>query len=141
MSYQTSNKDLDLVFKNTYQHLNKGGLFLFDFWYSPAVYNIKPEVRIKEFLDEKYKITRVAEPKIDSNNSRVDVKYTFFVESLEDHSIRKFNEIHPMRHFSLNEIILFASKNGFKFFKSGEWLTNNPPSEKTWNAYVILKKI
>ena len=37
ISYQITNKDLDLVFENVWKHLNKGGLFLFDFWYSPAV--------------------------------------------------------------------------------------------------------
>ena len=46
-----------------------------------------------------------------------------------------------MRHFSLPEIELFASKHHFQLLKSGEWLTNNSPSESTWGVYAILKKL
>ena len=38
MSYQTTNLDVENVFKSAAQHLETGGLFIFDFWYSPAVY-------------------------------------------------------------------------------------------------------
>ena len=141
ISYQTKNEDLDLVFDNVGKHLNDGGLFLFDFWYSHAVYNLKPEVRVKRFHDEDYNILRISEPQSISEKNRVDVKLTFFVESKKDSFIEKFVEVHPIRHFSLPEIELVASKHNFKLLKSGEWLTNKSPSENTWGVYSILKKL
>tara|TARA_A100001234_G_C12553524_1_gene354204 strand:- start:34 stop:780 length:747 start_codon:yes stop_codon:yes gene_type:complete len=141
ISYQIKNEDLDSVLNNVGKHLNKGGLFLFDFWYSPAVYNLKPKVRLKRFHSENYIITRISEPQIISEANRVDVEFTFFVENKKDNSIEKFVEIHPMRHFSLPEIELFALKHDFKLLKSGEWLTNKLPTDKTWGVYSILEKL
>ena len=46
-----------------------------------------------------------------------------------------------MRHFSLPEIELFALKHDFKLLKSGEWLTNKLPTDKTWGVYSILEKL
>ena len=46
-----------------------------------------------------------------------------------------------MRHFSLPEIELFALKHDFKLLKSGEWLTNKLPTDKTWGVYAILEKL
>ena len=45
MSYQTSNADLRAAFTTAAAHLRPGGLFLFDFWYGPAVLAQQPEVR------------------------------------------------------------------------------------------------
>ena len=60
MSYQITNKQLKDVFENAAAHLNKDGLFIFDFWYSPAVYAQKPSVRVKRAANEKIEITRIA---------------------------------------------------------------------------------
>ena len=141
ISYQIKNEDLDSVLNNVGRHLNKGGLFLFDFWYSPAVFNLKPEVRIKRLEDEDYIISRISEPQSISEKNRVDVKFTFYVENKKDSFIKKFVEVHPMRHFSLPEIELVALKHKFEILKSGEWLTNKSASENTWGVYAILKKL
>ena len=141
ISYQIKNEDLDLVFDNVNKHLNKGGLFLFDFWYSPAVFNLKPEIRIKRLQDEDYIISRISEPQSISEKNRVDVKFTFYVENKKDSFIKKFVEVHPMRHFSLPEIELVALKHNFEILESGEWLTNKSASENTWGVYAILKKL
>ena len=39
VSYLTSNYDIKNLFLNANKHLKKGGLFIFDIWYSPAVLN------------------------------------------------------------------------------------------------------
>ena len=43
MSYQVTNKMLNEVFSNVFKHLNDGGLFIFDFWYGPAVLTDPPK--------------------------------------------------------------------------------------------------
>ncbi len=141
MSYMTTNKDLEDVFENAYFHLKPNGLFLFDFWYSPAVHYQKPQIRVKRLINSRYSILRIAEPNIFSEKNRVDVKYTVYVEDIEKKVIQKFEEIHPMRHFCIEELDSYARKSGFQLIDSGEWLTKNQPSEKSWGVYSCFKKI
>ena len=47
VSYQVSNASLHALFERSAEHLDAGGLFVFDVWYSPAVYATRPEPRLK----------------------------------------------------------------------------------------------
>jgi SAM-dependent methyltransferase len=48
ISYLTDNEQLINCFTCTREHLKENGIFLFDVWYTPAVYLQKPEIRIKK---------------------------------------------------------------------------------------------
>ena len=141
VSYQTTNADVQAVFQRATEHLKKGGLFVFDVWYSPAVYNLKPETRVKRMTNDEVEVIRIAEPNILPNENRVDVNYTVFVQDKITNSYNKFSETHPMRHFSEPEMESFAEKNNFTVLKAEEFLTGNKPSEKTWGVCFILKKV
>jgi len=141
ISYQTSNAQLQAVFANAAAHLNHGGLFIFDFWYSPAVYAQKPVVRVKRMADDHVEITRIAEPVIYPNENRVDVNYTIYSRELGTCNVQTLQETHPMRHFSLPEIDIVAGVHGFERIAAEEFLTGNDPSESTWGVCVILKRI
>lgn len=141
MSYQTTNQRLQAVLANAAAHLNSGGLFIFDFWYSPAVYAQKPSVRVKRMANEQGEITRISEPVIYENENRVDVHYTIFARELATGSAHSLQEVHPMRHFSLPEIDLLAEVHAFERIGAEEFSTGKPPSEDTWGVCVILQKI
>jgi len=141
ISYQTTNKKLNSVFSNASRHLNNDGLFVFDFWYSPAVLYQRPSVRIKKVNNNQIEITRLAEPINYPNENRVNVNYTFYVKDLKTNQIQTFNEVHPMRHLSLLEIDIIAEVHGFKRLKAEEFMTKNLPSENSWSVCVILRKI
>jgi SAM-dependent methyltransferase len=141
ISYLTRNDQLQAVFFNAAAHLNKGGLFIFDFWYSPAVYAQKPSMRVKRMADELVEITRIAEPDIHPNENRVDVNYTIFERNKTSGQFQTMHEQHPMRHFSLPEIDLFSAMYGFKRLVAEEFLTGHAPSEETWAICVVLQKI
>ena len=141
MSYQVSNAQLQSVFANAATHADHGGLFIFDFWYSPAVYAQKPEVRVKRMADEQLEITRIAEPVIYPNENRVDVNYTIYSRELGACNVQTLQETHPMRHFSLPEIDIVAGVHGFERIAAEEFLTGNVPSDSTWGICVILKRI
>ena len=83
VNYQITNKQINLVFSNAFKHLNSRGIFIFDFWYTPAVNTNIPSIKIKRVIDNKVEITRIAEPYIYDKNSRVDVKYNIFVKNLK----------------------------------------------------------
>lgn len=141
ISYQVSNTDLKAVFLNAVKHLNVGGLFIFDFWYSPAVYSQKPEIRVKRMSNKECEVLRIAEPKIFVNENRVDVTYTILVRDLKTDVVKIINETHAMRHFSLPEIELLAAISGFELIRVEEFLSAAAVNDDTWGACAILRKI
>lgn len=141
VSYQTSNVDVQAVFARAAEHLSTGGVFVFDFWYSPAVYAQQPVVRVKRMADEHVKITRIAEPVIYPNENRVDVNYTIYAQDIDTGSVQTMSEIHTMRHFSLPEIDLLAEASGFIRINAEEFLSGKAPGTNTWGVCVTLKRI
>jgi hypothetical protein len=121
--------------------LAPGNLFVFDFWYSPAVYAQKPVVRVKRIADEQVEITRIAEPVNYPNENRVDVHYTIYARELATDSVQIIAETHPMRHFSLPEIDLLSGASGFERIGAEEFLSGKPASEDSWGVCVILRKV
>lgn len=140
ISYQTSNDAIGAVFARAANHLRTGGLFVFDVWYSPAVYAQKPEVRIKRMSNKVVEITRIAEPVFYPNENRVDVNYTIFAKDLNSGALETMIETHPMRHFSLPELGLLAQINGFTVVGAEEFLSGSQPSEKTWGVCFVMKR-
>src|ERR1051325_10396521 len=51
MSYQTTNEDLSASFITAREHLERGGIFLFDCWYGPGVLTDRPSVTVKHLSD------------------------------------------------------------------------------------------
>jgi SAM-dependent methyltransferase len=141
ISYQITNADLVAVFTTAREHLKPGGVFIFDFWFSPAVYSQQPSVRVKRIEGKQLEITRIAEPEIYPNENRVDVNYTIFARDLLSGAIEMTSETHPMRHLSLPEIDLIASVSGFERIITEEFLSGKPAGEDTWGACVTLKRI
>ena len=140
ISYINDNDSLTSVFRNASKCLNSDGLFLFDVWYSPAVYHQKPETRIKKVENEQIIIIRVAEPITHINSNTIDVNYTILVKDKSKDKWFEFEEKHPMRHFSIPEINLLAKFTGFELIRTEEFLTSFQPSENTWGVCFILKK-
>ena len=140
VSYQTTNSAVQSVFANAAHHLDPGGLFLFDVWYSPAVASQRPELRIKRLQSADLAITRIAEPTLHPNANRVDVHYTVMAQNIANGSFHSFEETHPMRHFSLPELDLLAEAAGFERLTAEEWLTGASPSEATWGVCLVLRK-
>ena len=141
ISYQVTNQSVKAVFSRAAEHLSPGGLFIFDVWYSPAVHNHRPSVRVKRMKDEAICITRIAEPLLRPNDNIVDVKYSIFVEDISSGLIQTFSELHPMRHFSLPEIDLFAEYSGFERLSAETFMSGAPVSEDTWAICLVLRKL
>ena len=140
ISYQTDNEKLILTFRNANRHLKEKGIFIFDVWYSPAVYYQRPVDRIKRIKDDKIEVIRFAEPDIHFRQNIVDVHYQLFTKDLSTEKINEIKEIHPMRHFCEPEIDLLAGHTGFKVVKTEEFFTGNIPSGETWGVCFVLKK-
>lgn len=141
ISYQTSNEDVLRAFGTANRHLQDGGFFFFDCWHGPAVLGERPVVRVKRVEDESTRLTRIAEPVLDSNACTVTVNYTVIAENKQSGHIETLSESHHMRYFFPPEISLIAAQTGFTLLKSEEFLTRCRPSEQTWGvAYLMQKK-
>jgi SAM-dependent methyltransferase len=142
LSYLTTNTQIIAAFKNAHNHLEKDGLFIFDVWYTPAVYMQVPEVRIKRMEDENYSVLRIAEPNVLFNKNVVEVNYTIFVKNKKNNNSEfEIKESHPMRHYSIPEIELIAGIAGFSLEKTEEFLTGSDIGPKTSGACFVFKKI
>jgi SAM-dependent methyltransferase len=139
ISYQTSNADLAAIFETAWSHLRSGGIFLFDFWYGPAVLTEKPEVRVKRLENEHIEVTRIAEPLLDTGKSTVQVDYTLFVKEKTTGKIEQTNESHHLRYLFLTELQYYFAER-FVTRKSVEWMTENPLSESTWSAFICATR-
>lgn len=140
VSYQTTNDDLLAMFENVTSHLKKGGVFIFDYWFAPAVLTDLPVVRVKRMRSNSTQVTRIAEPEIDFQASCVDVNYDVAIRDKETGTLTELHETHRMRYLSLTEIELLARATGFSVVTSGEWITGTTPSENTWGVYSVLRK-
>lgn len=140
MSYLTKNEQLKSVFENARVHLNKGGLFIFDFWHTPAVHFEKPSIKVKRVANQQVEITRISEPVNIPNQNRVDVNYNIYVRNLINKKIDFFKETHSVRHFNLLEIDNMSKNFGFERLLVEEFKTGNKISEATWGPCVVLKK-
>ena len=138
VSYLTSNDDLIAAFQNAHRHLKKGGVFLFDVWYSPAVYEQKALPRVKKMQNDELMITRIANPIVDVINNKIDIQYTVISKDFQTGEFLEFVENHPMRHFSIPEIDMLARYTGFEMLHAEEFLSGNKPSEKTWGVCFII---
>jgi SAM-dependent methyltransferase len=139
--YLETNDNLLSCFRGVVNKLEQGGLFIFDVWYSPAVYYQRPETRVRRKENEELKATRIAESRVFSDLNVVDVNFEIIITDKKTKNLIAFNETHRMRHFSTPEINLLASTTGFKVVDAHEFLTCNAPSENTWGVTYILKKI
>lgn len=140
LSYQTTEADLQAMMQTSACHLDAGGLFVFDFWYGPAVLWQRPAVRAKRLSSNKVEVTRLAEPIIHDQINVVDVNYSVFVKELASNQTHEIKETHRMRYLFLPEIDRLLDANGFDRLHTEEWLTRKAPSLDSWGVCVVARK-
>lgn len=140
MCYQTSDEDLQAAFGTAARHLRPGGLFLFDFWYGPAVLSDPPVVRVKRLEDETIAVTRLAEPELRPNENQVVVNYHVFIKDSATGQYSEVRESHPMRYLFLPELKLLLQNGGLELVQSGAWLASRPLGADTWYGFVLARR-
>jgi SAM-dependent methyltransferase len=141
MSYQTTNADLEAAFETASVHLQPGGLFLFDFWFGPAVLTQRPDVRVRRLEDEEIKVTRIAEPEMHVNENVVDVNYTVFIEVKASKAVEQVRETHRMRYLFLPELLCFADAETWTNFKSFGWMKLQALHQDDWAGLFFATKV
>jgi SAM-dependent methyltransferase len=140
ISYQVSNEDMAATFRTISEHLQPGGVLIFDYWYGPTVLTERPSVRVKRVEDETVRLMRVVEPVMHTNKNVVEVNYQFFIQDKRTGVIETFREDHLMRYLFLPEIELFFANAGLMPVDHGDWMTGRAPGFDTWSVYSLGKK-
>lgn len=139
MSYQNSNQELVKAFQVAKKHLTNDGIFIFDFWYGPAVLTDLPTTRIKRLENDLIKVTRVAEPILHPQQNLVDVHYDVFIQNRSNEEIIEKKELHKMRYFFDTELDLICEHVGFVVLDKFKWMNSDSPSLDSWNVVWVLK--
>lgn len=79
ISYLNTDNEIIDTFLNVSKHLNSGSPFIFDFWFSPAVYHLGFETRVKKFENEIISATRESSSELDISNNLAKVKFKIHV--------------------------------------------------------------
>jgi SAM-dependent methyltransferase len=140
VSYQTTNDRLRRIFETAASHLRPGGLFIFDFWFAPAVLAERPATRVRRIESADIHVTRLAEPVMHIEQSCVDVNYEIFVRDKITERTSVLNECHRMRYLMPVEIAMLAELTGFSLVDMGEWMTWKKPALDTWSVCAVLRK-
>ncbi len=140
LSYQYTNSEVEAFLKSASRHTTPGGLFVFDFWYGPAVLAIRPEQRIKIIEQGGERIIRTAIPTLNSRNHCNTTAYEI-IHSRGREILREVKEEHTMRFFFPLEIEYFLEQTGFELVRLGSFPNYEQPlSDATWNAFAIAKR-
>ena len=137
MSYQTTNVDLAAAFTTAREHLEPGGVFVFDCWYGPAVLRQWPAVTEKNLSDDATEVARRAEPVIHATENVVDVNYTVVVTDKLTGANETLRETHRMRYLFTPEIEMALSAADMMLVDSRGWMTDSPPGFETWGAVFV----
>jgi len=137
LSYQSTKADQEAMFETAFRHLRKGGPFMFDFWFGPAVLAQKPELRVKRFEDAEIKVTRIAEPITQEDACLVDVNYTVFIETKSTGRIQEVRETHRMQYFSLADITLLAGPDKWTSLQTQGWMEYKPLCDEHWAGCAV----
>jgi SAM-dependent methyltransferase len=139
VSYQTSNNALGGIFRCARSALSAGGLFVFDFWYGPAVLTKQPAVRVRRVAAPTVSLTRIAEPEHQFDSNVVNIKYTMITVDQRNGRSEEMVEVHSMRYFFLPEIEMLASQHDFDVIEVGGWLTGRALDEHCWSGYAAVR--
>jgi SAM-dependent methyltransferase len=114
VSYLETDEDLERAFACVREHLEPGGLFLFDCWHGAGVLSDPPAVRVLERRDGNLRVWRTAVPKVEADRDVVQVDYTILVADGFEAPLREIRESHRMRYFFLPELHRLLLRAGMR---------------------------
>jgi SAM-dependent methyltransferase len=141
INYVTETDELIKSLMNVRHHLARGGLFIFDFWYGPAVMTIKPDARIKSVEHNGLVIERIVVPEWDIFSHIIRSHYYLRVIK-GDHIEEEVSETHTLRYFFPQEVIWCLGQTGFELVKFSSFTDlDHPPSVNEWDALVVARAV
>lgn len=142
IGYQVSDADLAGSFATAAAHLRRGGLFVFDVWYGPAVLADPPRERTKTIAAANgERVVRHTRCALDELAQTVAI--TFETERLAGaRRLERVVESHPMRFFFPRELGLALADAGLGVTAIVPFgRTRGRPSTSDWTVTVLAKRL
>jgi SAM-dependent methyltransferase len=139
LGYQIGNEDVQQALITVKKHLKKGGIFICDVWYGPAVLLEKPGEKVRIIQSGETKIIRVSQGVLDILHHYVDVHFHLWKINT-DKIISETTEEHRMRFFFPQELVFFLNQAGLALLRIGSFPDfERDPDETNWNVLFIAK--
>lgn len=136
INYITDKKDLIKTFKNVWNHLGEGGIFIFDI---NSYYKLKFIIGNNTFVEDKENIFYVWENYYDENTDICEFYLTFFASEDGENFIR-FDEEHRERAYKTEEIMDILKEVGFSRIDYYSAFSFDEPHEKTERINFVAIK-
>ena len=140
INYMVKQIDINLFFNTAYEHLNKGGILIFDTWHYPSIKHSPPKKTNNMYFENFFKIIREARP-FKIKKKIFDIKYFVNIFDLKNLNNYKFTEKHRVRAFDIKELDKIAKKYDFKQVANYTFLKFTKPNKNSFSAILIYKKI
>lgn len=136
INYIIEDGDLTKVFKNVFEHLNPGGVFIFDI---NSFYKISEKLGNNTFTDEVGDTLYIWQSEFDEHSFICEYLLTFFVENKEG-LYERFSESHRERAYTTDEIKDLLLNVGFGQIEIYDGFEmNNPRDESERLSFVAVK--
>jgi SAM-dependent methyltransferase len=137
LGYQQENSDVIATLKTVSRHLKKGGVFICDLWYGPAVLSQKPGERVRVIPKGDTRILRFSFGKLDLFRHVVHVHFNLLTIK-GDKILLETKENHTIRFFFPQELFLLFNVSGLNIQKMVSFPNDGTqPNENTWNICII----
>ena len=108
LNYVTDEKDFEVAIKSSYDHLNDGGIFIFDLNTEYKFKNIPP-VTVDEVEDVLYLWENIYD-----EEEKLNIYGVNFFRNIKDNDYKRFYEEHLERAYDLSFVKNLLEKTGFK---------------------------
>lgn len=136
INYITEKEDLLKTFKNVWNHLENGGIFIFDI---NSYYKLKYIIGNNTFVEDQEDVFYTWQNYYDLNKDICEFYLTFFF-SEDGKGFERFDEEHKEKAYKIEEILNQLEEAGFKDIKYYGAFGFEQPTEKTERINFVAIK-
>ena len=140
IGYVQTNDAVRKVFNGIWQHLNAGGLFVFEYWHAAAMLVGYDPVRIRRWTTDSGQIVRISETSVDTASQTCRVDYTIY-ELRPDGSYTEIRESQVNRFFLVQEMAVLLKSAGFDPLHCyAGFCDDENVDQNTWHVVAVARK-
>ncbi|WP_313758965.1 methyltransferase domain-containing protein [Tissierella sp.] len=136
INYIIDEEELAKTFKNVWNHLDDGGIFIFDI---NSFYKLKYIIGNNIFVEDREEVFYTWQNYYDENKNICEFYLTFFY-SEDEELYERFDEEHREKAYELDEIIGLLKKAGFTYIDCFQAFGFEKPVEKTERINFVAIK-
>lgn len=140
IGYVQTDEALDQVLRGVHANLRAGGVFIFEFWHSPAMLRGFDPLRVRRFPVPNGMLLRISETVLMRERNLAQVTYNIY-DLRDEGTYEHVVETQTNRFFTVAEMEMMAGRHGFEAveFYSGFELAPTV-SDETWHVVAVWRK-